>query len=63
MTASRSGFFLKNRYMSRMIQIGAEYCRTIALPAVVILLATVKSVVTPAIQTAPTITVGFHLSR
>ena len=56
-----SGLSLKNRKLSRMIQTGAEYCRTIAFPAVVSLFAMVKKVVTPAMQTAPVNTVKFHL--
>ena len=52
----------KNRNMNRMIQIGAVYCRMIVFPAVVILLAMAKSVVTPAMDRAPKNTVIFHLS-
>ena len=53
MTSLRSGFFFKSSADKRISQIGAEYCRTMALAAVVSLFATINSVVTPPMQMAP----------
>ena len=61
--SSREGFFLKNRNIRRISQIGILYCRTIAFPAVVSLFAIAKSVVTPAIHTAPMKTVKLNFMR
>ena len=62
MSAERDGFCPKIRYIRITIQIGAVYCRMIVLPAVVSLLAIEYRVVTPAMEMAPTSTVGLNLS-
>ena len=56
-------FSEKQKNIRRISQIGILYCRTMAFPAVVSLLAIANIVVTPAIHTAPMKTVKLNFMR